>query len=343
MSGHIRRRGERSWELKFDIDADATGKRTTRYHSFRGTKREAQAELIRLMNATREGTYIDPAKTTLGTFLDRWERDWAALNVGFKTLERYVELLRVHVRPNLGALPVQKLQPAHLAELYTKLLREGRGEATGLSPRTVGHVHRVMHKVLTVAMQWSVVHRNVASAVKPPKAAATEIEILSEEQARQILQALRGQPLHVLVLLGLTTGMRRGELLALRWSDINFDDATLRVEQSLEETKAGVRFKEPKTRHGRRTIGLATSVVAELRSHWKQQQGRVAAEPERRDEAMDSYTAGAEVAGGNPACSAAHARLPAHRLRHGRAHHQSTLRARLADDHLGRLCTSLPQ
>jgi integrase len=82
MSGHIRRRGERSWELKFDTGVDPlTGRRMTRYHSFKGTKRDAQAELVRLMDATARGTYIDPSKTTLGEFLDRWERDWAAINV----------------------------------------------------------------------------------------------------------------------------------------------------------------------------------------------------------------------------------------------------------------------
>jgi integrase len=226
MSGHIRRRGERSWELKFDTGVDPlTGRRMTRYHSFKGTKRDAQAELVRLMDATARGTYIDPSKTTLGEFLDRWERDWAAINVTPKTLERYAELLKVHVRPHLAALPVQKLAPAHLAELYGKLLREGRrprGEeaAAGLSPRTVGHVHRVLHKALNVAVEWGVTHRNVVSVVTPPKVSSTEIEILDEDQARRILQQLRGRSLYMIALLGLTTGMRRGELLALRWRDL---------------------------------------------------------------------------------------------------------------------------
>jgi integrase len=279
MSGHIRRRGERSWELKFDTGVDPlTGRRMTRYHSFKGTKRDAQAELVRLMDATARGTYIDPSKTTLGEFLDRWERDWAAINVTPKTLERYAELLKVHVRPHLAALPVQKLAPAHLAELYGKLLREGRrprGEeaAAGLSPRTVGHVHRVLHKALNVAVEWGVTHRNVVSVVTPPKVSSTEIEILDEDQARRILQQLRGRSLYMIALLGLTTGMRRGELLALRWRDVDLDGATLRVEQSIEQTKSGgLRFKAPKTKHGRRIIALAASVVAELRLHWKRQQ-----------------------------------------------------------------------
>jgi integrase len=274
MRGHVRRRGKGSWELKFDMDA--TGKRVTRYHSFKGTKKDAQAKLVSLMEAARTGTYVDPSKATLGDFLDRWERDWAALNVTPKTLEVYRDLLK-NVRPTLGPLPIQKLTPAHLAALYASLLRDGRRlrgnrAVAGLSPRTVGHVHRVLHKALAVAMEWGVTFRNVASVATPPKVPDTEVEIIDDDQARLVLQRLRGRALYMIALMGLTTGMRRGELLALRWRDVDLDGASLRVEQSLEQTKSGLRFKEPKTKHGRRTIGLAASVVAELRSHRKLQQ-----------------------------------------------------------------------
>src|SRR6516162_2565 len=110
MSGHIRRRGKQSWRLKFERGVDpVTGQRQTAYVTFRGSKREAQAELVRLMDAARRGDYVDPSRTTLGGFLERWERDWAAINTSPKTAERYRELLAVHVRPYIGALPIQKL------------------------------------------------------------------------------------------------------------------------------------------------------------------------------------------------------------------------------------------
>src|SRR5947209_14895478 len=121
MTGHIRRRGKSSWELKFDIGADpVTGKRLTRYHSFKGSKREAEAELVRLKAAANSGDYVDPSRATLAEFLDRWERDWAAVNVSPKTFERYHELLRLHVRPHLGAIRLQRLLPVSLAALYAK-------------------------------------------------------------------------------------------------------------------------------------------------------------------------------------------------------------------------------
>ena len=255
MSGHIRRRGEQSWELKFDTGADpVTGKRTTKYRAFKGTKKDAQAELVRLINSAHQGDYVDPSKTTLSEFLDRWLRDWAAVSVGPKTRERYGELIDCHVRPYIGAVPIQKLQAVHLAELYTRLLREGSKQRglntiTGLSPRTVGHVHRAVHKALKVGVEWGVIQRNVAAVARPPKVAGAELEILTEEQAQTLLQKIKGQPLYRVVALGLATGMRRGELLALRWRDCDLDGGRLRVERSLEQTKADCasRLRKPST------------------------------------------------------------------------------------------------
>jgi len=267
MSGHIRRRGEGSWELKYETGTDPhTGKRTTRYASFKGTKREAQAELVRLMETVRRGGHIDPIKLSLTKYFDCWEQGWLSLQVGPKTRERYIELLRLHVRPHIGALLLHKLQPVHLAELYGKLLKQG------LSPSTIAHVHRVVRKALTVAMEWSLLSRNPAAVAKPPRGQAREIEIITVEQAQKILHCFRGRSLYPIIALALATGMRRGELLALRWNNVDLDAGRIQVERSLEQTKAGLRIKEPKTKHGRRGIRVPPSVVAELRAHWTQQQ-----------------------------------------------------------------------
>jgi integrase len=269
MRGHIRRRGEGTWELKFDLGRDPlTGKRQVRYVSFKGTKREAQAELTRLLAASATGQLIDPSKATVAEFLERWERDWASINVSRKTAERYSDLIRKHVVPHLGTLPVQKLKPVYLNELYAKLLRDG------LAPRTVGHVHRVVHRALGHAARWGVVAQNVASLVSPPPVAAEEIETLTAAQVQSVLVGLRGRILGLMATTLLATGMRRGELLALRWQDVDLAHGRLRVEQSLEQTKAGLRFKSPKTKHGRRLISLPPSLVAELRAHHKAQQGQ---------------------------------------------------------------------
>jgi integrase len=268
MTGHVRRRGERSWELKFDAGSDPrTGRRITRYASFRGTKRDAQVELAKLVAAAASGEQVDPSKLTLNEFFDRWERDWCAGNVSPKTAERYGELLRLHVRPTLGAMKVQKLRPVHLSGLYGSLQRDAK-----LAPRTIGHVHRAMHRALGHAAGWDIVTQNIAARVSPPRVGHQEVQILAPAQVKVILETARGRPIFPIATLALATGMRRGELLALRWQDVDLDQAKITVARSLEQTKAGLRFKEPKTAHGRRTISLPATAVTELRAHRLAQQ-----------------------------------------------------------------------
>lgn len=269
-AGHVRRRGKASWEIKFDAGRDPiTGKRRIRYVSFKGTKRAAEIEAARLVTAAAGGEYVDPAKTTVAQFLDRWERDWMAGNVSPKTAERYSEILAKHVRPRIGSIVLQKLRPAALAELYSALLRDGHAEGIGLAARTVGHVHRVLHRALGHAAQWGLVEQNVAGLVSPPRVAETEISVVPADRITSLLRRLHGRSVYPVASLALATGMRRGELLALRWRDVDFDRSLLRVEQALETTKAGLRFKPPKTRHGRRTITLPATIVADLRARWK--------------------------------------------------------------------------
>jgi Phage integrase, N-terminal SAM-like domain len=135
MTGHVRRRGKRSWEIKFELEADAlTGKRHIRYASFKGTKREAELELARLVAKNASGEGVDPSKSTVAEFVERWVRDWAAANVSLKTLEQYRGLLRLHVSPHIGAIRIQKLRPVHLNELYSALLRGKDGQPLSLGP-----------------------------------------------------------------------------------------------------------------------------------------------------------------------------------------------------------------
>jgi integrase len=265
MSGHIRRRGKNSWGLKFDVPG-ANGARETKYISVKGTKREAAAKLTELLSQSARGTLVDPSKESFGQFLDRWD-SWASTNLSGKTLERYRGLVANQVKPAFGEFPVQKLRAVHLQEGYAKLLQDGGVTGKPLSARSVGHVHRLIHRALGHAMTWGVIIQNPASLVSPPKVEAEEIEIIREEEVRTVLNALLGRQLGTIAMLALATGARRGELLALRYADVNLDAGTVRVERSLEQTGAGLAFKSPKTKHGRRTITIPATAVAELRAH----------------------------------------------------------------------------
>ena len=216
MSGHIRRRGERSWELKFDIGCDPlTGRRKTRYHSFKGTKREAQAELTRLLAQAGEGTSVDPAKSTVAELLDTWLDIWATGNTSAKTCERRRGLMNNQVKRHIGALPIQKLRPLHLAELYATLREKGgavdEDEAPRpLAARTVGHVHRVLHRALGHAVKWNIITSNVANDVEPPRVETTEVAVLSPPQVAALLDHFAGKALYPPVVTALATGTARG-------------------------------------------------------------------------------------------------------------------------------------
>jgi integrase len=265
MSGHIRRRGKASWGIKFDVPG-AEGTRETRYATVRGTKRQAQARLTELLSESARGTLVDPSRETLGQFMDRWD-SWASTNLAGKTLERYRGLIAHQIKPQLGATPIQKLRPIHLTEAYARLLREGGVRGGPLAARSVGHVHRLLHRALGHAVTWGIIAQNPAALVAPPRVHAEEIEIIREDEAQIVLNALRGRLLHTIATLALATGARRGELLALRYQDVDLDSGKIRVERSLEQTKAGLAFKSPKTKHGRRTITVPAAVVSMLRAH----------------------------------------------------------------------------
>jgi integrase len=260
--GSIRQRGKASWELKFDVGT-VNGKRQTRYATVHGTYKDAQRELTRLLNAVDTDTLLESTAITLEQYLNGWLNH--THEQAPKTLERYGQLAAKQIIPHLGAAKLQKLKPEHVQAWHRTLLD------SGLSPRTIGHAHRLLSKVLNVAVKNGTLTRNVASVHRPPSAEDTELETLTREQAADVLTALEGHTLLPIVSLALASGMRRGELLGLQWGDIDLDSGTLRVERAIEETGAGLRLKPPKTKRGRRSISLPVESVTMLRAHKVQQ------------------------------------------------------------------------
>jgi integrase len=269
MTGHVRRRGARSWELKFDVGVDASGKRKTRYASFRGTKRDAQIELAKLVAAADAGTLAEPSKTTVGAYLQAWMNGPHGL--AGKTAERYRQLIEAQIIPHLGTVAIQKLKPAHIADWHGKLIAGGGKDGRPLSSRTVGHAHRVLHRALARAAETELVSRNVASIIKPPKVEEAEVESLKADEIDAVLKGLNDHPLEPIGVLALSSGARRGEILALAWKNVDLNAGTMKIERSLEQTRAGLRFKAPKTKHGRRTVSLPPVALDALRAHRRRQ------------------------------------------------------------------------
>ena len=144
MTGHIRKRGERSWAILLDLPRGPDGKRRRKWHTVHGTKKDAQRKRNELLHQLQTGAYVEPARMTVNEYLAKWLSDFAATNVSGKTFERYSEIVRNHLEPTLGALPLPKLQPLHIQECYSGLLKSGRKDGKGgLSKRTVLHVQQV--------------------------------------------------------------------------------------------------------------------------------------------------------------------------------------------------------
>lgn len=274
--GSISRRGLNSWRLKFE-GGRINGKRQTRYVTFRGTRIDAQRELTRLLASRDSGAFVEPTRVTVADHLRAWlgqlsdEFTPSTPGLSPKTAERYRQLAEQQIYSHLGEIPLQKLRPAKVREWHEILLASGGKGGRRLSARTVGHAHRVLHRALERAVETEILWRNVSSVVRPPRVEELEVQILDAERIALVTERLEGHPLFPVALLVLGTGLRRGEALALRWSDCEFDRALIRVERSLEETNAGLRFKVPKTRHSKRRISVPPAVIAILREHRRRQ------------------------------------------------------------------------
>ncbi len=272
MTGSVTRRGKGSWRLKFDRGSDpATGKRRTEYVTVRGTKKEAQAELIRRLAQVDEGSFVEKSGSTVGDYADHWLEAIAPSKASAKTRERYAEIVAHHIKPRLGKIGLQQLDGTAIDGFYQHLRTAGRRDGKGgLASQTVLHVHRLLSQILASAVKAKKLRVSPMVGVQTtPRVRKEEIQVLDDAEMRKLLQYLHGRPIYMPVMLAAATGMRRGEILALRWRDLDFTRATLQVAQVAEETKTGVTVKEPKTDRSRRTINLPALLVAELRRHRK--------------------------------------------------------------------------
>jgi integrase len=289
MKGHIRERSPGHWAIVLDVHDAATGKRKRKWHSFHGTKRQAQIESARLISELQGGGYLEPSKVTFVQFLRQWLGHMKS-RVSPRTHERYTELVEKNVAPLLGAVPLAKLRPAQIAAAYAKALLEGRRDGGGgLSPNTVIYMHRVIKQALAHAIRWEIISRSPADAVDPPKVERATMSTYDMAQTVKLLEAARDTRLLVPIILGVLCGLRRGEIIALRWRHVDIVNAQLAVVESAEHTGDGVRYKQPKS--GRpRTVALSAYVLDELRAHQLRQAEELLRLGTRQNEATFVYT-----------------------------------------------------
>ena len=228
------------------------------------TYEDVRKKLNKLRADADGGLVFDPGTLTLGEYLERWLSDSVRDTVRARTYERYEQLVRVHITPAIGRVKLKALTPGHVRGLYREKLE------AGLAPRTVQYLHRTLSKALKEATDDAMIPRNAAASVKPPQARKEEIQPLSRDEVRSFLDTVAGDRLEALYVVAISAGLRQGELLGLRWEDLDLDAGVLQVRRTLSETRDGRVFEPPKSGKGR-SVRLTRRAVTALRSHRKQQ------------------------------------------------------------------------
>jgi len=282
MQGHIRKRthttksGKQTvnWYVVVDLGRDANGKRCQKWHGGYPTRKASEVARTKIVGDLHEGTYCEPTRITF--------RDWVVekwlptvrTQVKPSTFESYRRNVEQHVLPSLGSRLVRDIGPVQLNSLYADLLTSGRRNGPGgLNPKTVRYIHTIVHKVLSDALDAGVVATNVAGRAKPPKPRATsptELRFWLPDQLREFLVFVVGHQLEAAWNLSAMTGMRRGEVLGLRWQDVDFDTQRVHVRQALVSVAYEIIVSTPKN-HRARVIDLDPATVEHLRLHQKRQ------------------------------------------------------------------------
>jgi len=271
--GHIKETKDKGvYRIVLSVGHDpATGKRSRQWLTVKGTRRDAEKRLSELIHEHNSGFHVKTGKTTVSAYLERWLADYAKSNLSPRTVEGYETIIHQHLIPTLGRYHLTQLKPQNIQEYYTNMLVIGRCSCkanSGLSARTVRHHHMVLHKALSTAVEWSLISRNPADAVRPPRAKSAEMQTWDESEVSQFLAVARDSHYYVLFYTALFTGMRRSELLALRWQDVDFIYSQIYVNRSLHHLKDGSYvFTQPKSAKSRRTIALPPSAILTLKEH----------------------------------------------------------------------------
>ncbi|MEM1484014.1 tyrosine-type recombinase/integrase [Oscillospiraceae bacterium PP1C4] len=264
MTGHIRKRSGKSgasWQITLDKGVDTQGKRQREYITVNGTKKEAQATLTEKISQFNRGTYIEPSQLTVEDCIHQWMKVYAVPRLAPSTINGYKVNFEKHTIPYIGNVKLQQLTPVQIQDMFTLLADKG------LKPRTIKYVHTTLREALQYAYKMRMVPQNVADFVSPPKQEKFKASVYTEEEAIQLLQHASGTDMDIPLHLALGLGLRRGELLALYWKDIDFQNKIVTICRNLVCINKEFRFDNPKTESGNRTILLSQSLLEKLKKH----------------------------------------------------------------------------
>ncbi|WP_079475581.1 tyrosine-type recombinase/integrase [Marinococcus halophilus] len=261
MRGHIRKRGTK-YAIVVDVGYHANGKRKQKWFSGYSTKAAAEKDLPGLVQKLQEGTYVEPSTMALEKYLEHWYKIKVD-SVASSTAKLYTSLIHKQIVPFIGHIPMHQLKPMHIEKLYQTLRNE-----EGLSGTTVNKVHGLLRKALDDAYKKNYVIDNVALKVDPPKRSDKEMAYWTKEESRLFLDAIADDSHYLFFFLALATGMRPGEILGLKWEDVDTEEQQLYVRRTLTRD---MELKAPKTKTSQRVISLDEHTMSALKKHGLQQ------------------------------------------------------------------------
>lgn len=266
MRGSIVERSPGTFAIIIDVTDPETGKRRRKWHTFRGSKRQAETECARLIAQLDSGGFAEGGKVTFRAYAERWIEHEKA-NVSPKTLERYSDLLLKNVCSVIGSERLERLTPARMDGVWSTLMTSGRRDGKGgLSARTVHHCRRVCQTALDQAATWNLIRSNPVTATRPPRVEKKQLSVYNAGQVGTLLDAFKDTRMFIPVLIAVSCGLRRGEILALTWKHIDLDRCIISVEQSWEQVGTETRLKPPKSGKAR-VVALPANVRDTLRAH----------------------------------------------------------------------------
>lgn len=260
MRGHIRKKGQSSWQITLDIGTGPDGKRRRHFETVHGRKSDAQKRLAELLVNLEKGVYTVPRRLTLAEHLDNWLEGYVKTNCSQRTLDGYQSIIETHLIPNLGHIQLKHLHPQAIQSYYSKACER-------LSLRTVHHHHRVLSQSLKYAVRQGYLGRNPAELVDPPSPKGKTMRTLTPFEVGVLLDTAKGNHYYPVIYTALSTGLRQAELLGLRWRDIDLDMLSISVSQVLYKRRGICQFKEPKTDHSRRRVAMTPKLSLFLREY----------------------------------------------------------------------------
>lgn len=271
MRGHVRKRGKK-WCIVVELEKGADGKRRQKWISGFTSKREAESSVSRIVTEIVDGHYSPPSDQTMAEFISEWSHDKKGI-VKPSTWEGYQSKVQHHILPYIGHVKIKDLRAQQIQHMLSEIREQGRCDNRDIrvSEQTLLHIYRILHDILQRAVRWGIIQSNPCMMVDKPRPKSVDTDIWVREQVQEFFRYTRGDSMYPVFFLLFSTGMRIGEVLALRWCDVDFETRAINVRNNISYIKGGYLFQSPKTKASKRTLPIPEQLIRVLMNVQREQ------------------------------------------------------------------------